>query len=85
MKDDEVETMVNKYTPGRSGRWRWFCGTPEEWEPNPADLPEPIFHALAAGTIVGGSVRLYESREDAIADLRQAIRASGTDAAKEQL
>ena len=82
MSEQEIDAEVSRYAPGHSTWWRWFRGTPEEWDVCPSDVPEATFDALTGGTLRGGSLRLYPTREAAYADLRQAIRATGTVAAR---
>ena len=83
LTEQQIEERVRRYEPLRVAGVRGTCSwwlLDEQFPAAPgdkSDLPEPYFARLAAGQgCTAGFTRYYPTREAALADLRNAIRAA---------
>lgn len=82
MSEQEIDAEVIRYEPRKASLNDTYYWTLDESDWNHR-LSARIFGALAAGLLYFHGCRDYPTREAAFADLRNAIRLTGTNAAQE--
>lgn len=81
MTEQQLDAEASRYEPDEVGYrdfWFWRYAIPTKH-----DVPRRIWACMQGTEMIGGECRRYPTREAAFADLRNAIRLTGTNAAQE--